>query len=375
MSKASRTLNPLHFEDLEPHRFEDLTRQLIYDLKDWSALEATGRSGGDDGYDVRGIERVFSEPVEDEEEIGISERLWLIQCKREKSITPKKIQKYIDDCLSEKKEDISGVIFVAPCNLSKKTRDAFYNKMREYDIEDCILWGNGELEDILFQPKNDHLLFAYFNISLKVHRRSRKTQIRSKLSMKRKAIKVLDNSGAVLIRDPDAECYPYSDEIEDFKINRQWLVYRVSGHYYDGIKVLTGRFFAYLDENGKNYDFAHICNDAFDRMDVWREEESDRDLRSKIMGFWDEIPEISKGWLSVEELIPYEKILAIDEDGDEYVNGPHLYVPFSRGNGPFEGCQFVTIKTNGYSGREISPEWENRVEYFPEEMRAKYDQS
>jgi hypothetical protein len=36
---------PLHFEDLEPHRFEDLVRRLIYDFRPWRQLEATGRSG------------------------------------------------------------------------------------------------------------------------------------------------------------------------------------------------------------------------------------------------------------------------------------------------------------------------------------------
>jgi hypothetical protein len=56
MKKSSQTINPLHFEDLEPYRFEDLVRQLIYDFKPWHTLEATGRSGSDDGFDVRGLE-------------------------------------------------------------------------------------------------------------------------------------------------------------------------------------------------------------------------------------------------------------------------------------------------------------------------------
>lgn len=58
MAKASKTLNPLHFEDLEPHRFEDLVRQLAYDFKNWRSLEPTGRLGADDGYDARGFEIV-----------------------------------------------------------------------------------------------------------------------------------------------------------------------------------------------------------------------------------------------------------------------------------------------------------------------------
>lgn len=44
---TTRTLNPLPFQDLEPHRFEDLVRQLAYDLRRWKSLEATGRGGSD----------------------------------------------------------------------------------------------------------------------------------------------------------------------------------------------------------------------------------------------------------------------------------------------------------------------------------------
>lgn len=374
MNKATKTLNPLHFEDLEPHRFEDLSRQLIYEFRDWSALEATGRSGGDDGYDARGVEKIITASSEDEEEPEVIERIWLIQCKREKSITPKKIASYLDECLRDKDEKISGVVFIAPCNLSKKTRDTFYVKMREYDIEEFVIWGNGELEDQLFQPKNDHLLFAYFNISLKVHHRTRKTQIRSKLATKRKALKVIDSGQTVLIRDPDALSYPDSHEIKNFENNRQWLVYRATGHYYDGIKIQTGRFFAYLDENGKNFDFAWCCNDAFLREDIWRRNR-ECEIRNEIWEFWDKIPEQSKGWFSVESLIPYDNILAIDEDGDEYVHGPHIYTSFTQEFGPFDDGQYHELSSIGYSGNKITPIEKNRIEYFPKEMRKKFDPS
>ena len=77
---TSRTLGPLHFEDLEPKRFEDLVRQLAYDFKVWRRLEATGRAGSDDGFDARGYEIVaVEEPTEDE--IGTkSLPMWQIAC-------------------------------------------------------------------------------------------------------------------------------------------------------------------------------------------------------------------------------------------------------------------------------------------------------
>jgi hypothetical protein len=50
---TTRTLNPLPFQDLEPRRFEDLIRQLAYDFREWKSLEAIGRSGADEGMDIR----------------------------------------------------------------------------------------------------------------------------------------------------------------------------------------------------------------------------------------------------------------------------------------------------------------------------------
>ena len=77
----TRTLNPLPFGDLEPHRFEDLIRQLAYDLRPWKSLEATGRGGSDSGMDIRAIELVrLNEEAADEEERteeAFLERKWV----------------------------------------------------------------------------------------------------------------------------------------------------------------------------------------------------------------------------------------------------------------------------------------------------------
>jgi len=133
MVSASRTLGPLHFEDLEPKRFEDLTRQLVYDFKTWRRLEATGRSGSDDGFDARGYEIVLADRSlvsEAEEEdaaplVGISDRLWLVQCKRERAIGPKKLLQYIEEIKLSDGEALHGIIFSAACDFSKAGRDLF----------------------------------------------------------------------------------------------------------------------------------------------------------------------------------------------------------------------------------------------------------
>lgn len=58
MANVTRTVNPLPLDVFEPHPFEDLIRQLLYDFRRWRRLETRGRSGTDDGFDARGWEVV-----------------------------------------------------------------------------------------------------------------------------------------------------------------------------------------------------------------------------------------------------------------------------------------------------------------------------
>ena len=229
----AKTINPLHFEDLEPHRFEDLVRQVLYDFRDWSLLEPTGRLGSDDGYDARGFEIVREEEGNesddgaDEEEddnylVSKRQRLWQIQCKREKSISPSKISRYAQELMPTGNEIPYGVIFAAPADFSKKARDAFREELREKGVSEFYLWGKGDLEDMLYQPKNDHLLYAYFGISLQIRRRSQKSKLRGILAVKRMAIRHLGpidfaSTKEILVRDVDDDRYPYSREVSNFK--------------------------------------------------------------------------------------------------------------------------------------------------------------
>ena len=61
--KPAKTTNPLHFEDLEPHRFEDLIRQLAQDFRSWDKLEPTGRLGADDGTMLAGSRLSLAPPA------------------------------------------------------------------------------------------------------------------------------------------------------------------------------------------------------------------------------------------------------------------------------------------------------------------------
>lgn len=239
MTLITRTMNPLPFHDLEPKRFEDLVRQLAYDFKPWRRLEATGRAGSDDGFDARGLEIVAqgnAEPPADEEPQedgeGADDRLWLVQCKREKQIAAAKLLRYLEDIPEAERSGLHGIVFAAACDFSKKARDAAFAWCRRNGIGEAHLWGKGELEDQLFQPKNDHLLFAYFGVSLTIRRRSQATQLRAQLATKRRLAKAISMSSAdVLLRDPAAANYPY---IADGVRPTQWQVYSPEKLSYGG---------------------------------------------------------------------------------------------------------------------------------------------
>jgi hypothetical protein len=385
---TTRTIGPLHLEDLEPHRFEDLIRQLIYDFRNWRRLEATGRSGSDDGFDIRGIEigspvEPSFESAEDQEESEPSafatqnDRVWLIQCKREKSINPKKLVGYLETIPEKERADLYGIIFAAACDFSKKARDAFRVKVQELGFAEAYLWGKGEIEDMLFQPKNDHLLFAYLGVSLQLRRRSLKTEVRSRLAAKRKALRCLQGGTPALIRDATDDRYPFLDP-DKFKPREErgrWAVLTCRGCFSDGIRFVVRRHFAYLDDDGERWDYAELMDDG--RVDDrWRDDSEHQEMerRSAAMTVWDSFPKQTKAWYEVLAVLAYENILDIDERGDEYFDGPHIYTTeFIQTLGPFRYFIRIVETIDSFDARQIYPSDETRVDKFPRAPKAKGD--
>lgn len=376
MKKATSTVNPLHFEDLEPHRFEDLVRQLIYDFREWRSLEATGRQGSEGGFDIRGWEVSPGAAVEsgNDEEAEESEpeedRIWLIQCKRVKSITPKKLVAYLGEINLKSGEPLHGLLLVAACDFSKKARDDFRDWCVKHGISEYYLWGRAEIEDLLFQPRYDYLLFAYFGISLQIRKRSARTRLRGLLSIKRQVIRYLgdvshDAYRPVLLRDPDAKEYPYKDEVEDFDKRPRWRVYLFIGHYHSGLVFLIRTHFAYIDGDRLKWDVEERVKVDKPYDDPWAAEE-DQYLAMKVRHFWSRLSVENQGTFEGLGYVPYEDILAIDEHGDEYFHDPHVYVRFDRHYGPFSGGHNWQIVRDNPTREFHYIRMEDRIDYFPE---------
>lgn len=352
---TTRTLNPLPFSALEPKRFEDLVRQLAYDFRRWRMLEATGRTGSDEGYDARGFE-IVADDADDADDanfddlgndeapsIHSADRVWLIQCKRERSIGPAKMGQYLSEIAEKEAQGLYGIIFAAACDFSKATRDVLRSWCREHGISEAHVWGKGEIEDQLFQPKNDHLLFAYFNISLQIRRRSARASLRSMLTMKRKVIRHLGDgqwaSKTVLLRDSDDQKYPYFGE--GGREDCCWSVNTFSGNEIGRIKIEWRRYYAYVAPDGIHWDCANVQNDrkSIDFEDAWLSEDERmerRRLGQDIHEFWyNQLGEDERGTFIIDGLLKYDDILEIDEKGDYAAPFPHLFVPFKDGKPRF----------------------------------------
>lgn len=383
-NKTTRTINPLHFGDLEPKRFEDLVRQIFYDFRSWERIEATGRSGSDDGFDIRATERVQTddeEMVETEDGPVVlnasNERLWLIQCKREEKIGPAKMKRYCSDITSNK--GLHGVIFVASADLSKKTRDTFFEEMRSAGVNEFHILSRAELEDLLFQPKYDHLLFAYFGISLSHKSRSKKTEVRSKLSIKRQLVKVVgevdkDAFQEVLLRDVFDEKYPYSSDVNNFGSNPSWQVVRCLGHYHSGIIIEEKKFFAFCNEKGE-WDYAEGLNDIQEFLphNPWnKKSKQEKARRERVWGYWYQIPEKNRFRLIVQRFIPYDRVYAVDSIGDHAAPIPHIYVRYEHGSAFEPDIYRELLEPSNRWTQWYAPDDDKRIEYFPKKF-PKFD--
>lgn len=378
MVQVPRTTNPLPFGDLEPRRFEDLVRQLLYDFRQWRKLEGTGRTGSDGSYDARGYEIVTTIGNEDAGDDGsdaaepTNDRLWLVQCKREKSIPPKRLLKYLEEIPIEERTKLYGIVFAAACDFSKAARDQLNEWARQHGISETHMWGKGELEDQLYQPKNDNLLFAYFGISLQIRKRTVKTALRARLAIKKRLETVLNGAWegrCVLLRDPTDDRYPWAPDGEEEKLNpRRWRVIVFKGHDPIGIKYELLHHFAFVDDQRKSWDMVDSFNDVDattamdDSWSEWSEHQMDREVRGRIWSYWHALPEQNRATYIKEVTIPYDQILAVDDQGDSAAEFPHIY-RISPGLVAFQ--ESITVGAM-HSRIVLHPENLTRIKHFPE---------
>ncbi|TWO66012.1 restriction endonuclease [Caenimonas sedimenti] len=347
--QVTRTFGPIHFEDLDPHRFEDLIRELIYDYKEWQSIEATGRGGSDDGFDIRAYEKVRleSSDVEDDSDTEtkiahpMEGNLWMIQGKREKQIGPTRMKAILAEVSSEKPP--YGYILAASASFSKKTYDVFREELRKRGVMEFYLWGSAELEDMLHLPKNDRVLFTFFGVSLVTRRRSRVAELRSSVGAKNKLLRMWGEGHqlhqSLLIRDTADLHYPDREAYSDFKTRPRWKEYIAFGHHPLGLRIHVRDHYAFVDLERKEWDFTPAL-DLLGRQggrDTEAEDGNEDGQRESVEGFWKFLPQAKQARFVVDGLLRYDAMTLIDEKGDVAHGMPHIYAEFIGKAGPFAG--------------------------------------
>lgn len=373
---TTRTYGPIHFEDLDPQRFEDLVRELVYDFRYWQSIEATGKAGSDGGMDIRAYERMAKVDLQEEvdgEEITISPMngdRWQIQCKRYAEMRPQMIKEIVEHDL-ETDDMPYGYILVAPCIFSKKAYDTFRSVLAQKGVMEFYLWGKPELETMLYQPKNDRILFAFFGISLATKRRTRTAEIKVSVTNKNKLYRILGSDqvaqGKMFVRDVNDNHYPFRNKYPDFKDFPRWGEYEATQYVVQGILVLVHEYFAYWDERAKTWDYT----DAFDfvQQDDKLNDEVDNpnyypQPDKKVSEFWEGLAYKHQAKLKVVGLLRFEDMLLIDEKGDILYGIPHIFMDFKQGTGPFARLFHIIEQNN--RGTQVTDDSYQRMSIFPE---------
>lgn len=296
--KPTKTINKLHPEDLSFSRFEDMCVQIVYRMKNWSSIQHFGRKGKERGVDIH------SEIIEDE-----ITRRWVTQCKKYKSLSLSQIKKVIDEFIAKNNELPDNYLLIAACDISRDDYGGFKNYAAEKGLEKVDFIGASILETILY-AKHPDILYTFFDVSVLNKRTATVARIKRRLSMKRKIERGFAgkrNAINVIIRDVHRDIYP-DQELDTLGIS-PWFKLEYSRLYHRGISLYTAVVSVAIHTTGR-----------------WRLCEYDEKLE--------------KGWARINALqignIPYDNVVDIDLEGDEYYPFPHLYCEFNNLGEPYE---------------------------------------
>lgn len=340
MTTVTKTTGRLHFDDLDPLRFEDLCVNIVCRLYEWKNLYHFGRKGNDDGVDISGV---LSHKGK--------EQTWHIQCKRYKSVTKRDIKAVIDRIVQSEMLPQKLLLIIA-CDLSKSLIQYFEKMCGESGIEEHEIWTASILEAKIYSKYPD-VLFTFFGINHFQEREKNIQTIKHALEMERRMevdfvdqdyMKNRDNwivlrylpsnkfiSSRVIIRSVDDKTYPSCESSPKGEIS-PWFRVHLYNFYNDGIEVWLNA--------------VHGTVAIFDSEGRWEPIKDFLDPRVKS-------PDYSVVPIKWIGRIPFKSIVEYKIKGDEYYSDPHIYVKFEHDNMPYEEIYY---KIEGDPANKV-PDW------------------
>lgn len=298
---TTKTVNRMHFSDLSHERFEDLCVQYTYNLKSWKTIQHFGRKGKDGGIDIYG--EFFDEGAL---------KTWVIQCKRYKNITKNKLEKIIDDFINKNLSLPDRYVLLLACDISRTSYEQFKKYANEKGLDVNVITAS-ILEAELYARHPD-ILYTFFGLQSNNKRSSTVVNVKRRISLKKKIMESMmryrndgNTCSEVIIQDIHRDTYPESN----FSMPgiSPWFRLEYFKPYFKGISFLLGCVNVFIEEN----------------TGIWK-------LSEEI--------EPPAGWrrITAYEIgnIPFDNIVDIDIDGDEYYNVPHFYCEFNNLGEPYE---------------------------------------
>ena len=320
MHNPTRTTNRLHFEDLDPHRFEDLAYELLYRKEVWKRIDNFGRSGADDGIDI------FCEDSNGEK--------WFCQCKRYVSISESEIKTVVNKIVSKNDNTHGGnILLVVACEVSKKANNAFDDYSESLGFKNAVIWTASTLEAMLWSSHKD-LLSKYFGPGEWNNLNKEKVLQGNKMKkeIQKKLLRKTDwnhNTRMRIAEDPSLQ----------FKYTKALIrsINDVDDPYGDEARFCQICFFQ-LTEVGIEFfdcywiDFRIAINT---NTRCWRKIENDEELMENEFDVR----------ADHTVLIPYYCIVDIMEEGDERSDYPVIVCDYMFNNTPFLRSYFKNRKT------------------------------
>ncbi len=289
----TKTTNRLHFEDLDPFRFEDLGRELLDVMYSWKRLDPIGGEGADDGVDIFGVTTE-----------GIP---CYCQVKRYKSLAPSKIEEIIDIIAKNNEiEDNACLILIVSCDISKKGFDMFYAKSENAGFSKQVILTAKTIETALYN-KYPILLEKYFGIN-----RTNKTRLTGRNLIQRtdKGKRLVEK----FLLDPKVSYIEQWKHPETAFIDTELIILSHDvnklKHRYENPDLYNKVFPFKLHDGGIDCIVMAYAAIAYDPVrQSWRYKKQSEELRESEI----------KLDCEVIQFLPFYNIVAI-EDSDEYYN-------------------------------------------------------
>ncbi len=316
----TKTFGKLHFTDLDPGRFEMMSMLMVYRMRRWEKINHYGATGNDDGIDIEAVELLDN-----------GKRVTHhFQCKRYTKLTKAQLEKIIKDYRDKNHKLADYYYLVCGCDVSKTASDRFDTICDEIGLVNHTIWTASYIEAALFSDYHD-ILFAFFGVEMAGERNNTVAAIRRNVALKKR-----------MQRELEKEHFT-QEEIRSIQHGNYWKKFK---HTEVLIRSIYDRSYPENPLDRPGYYKTEVYNWYHNGLEV-------RTSRCAVMAKvrfpknGRQINSINPDDYEIQEIkleeygqIPYENIIEIDIDGDEYYRFPHLYCDYPCGSNPYEAVVY-----------------------------------